>query len=147
MRYTFLGKHNYEHISTYPFYEFYEEWKTDSKEYKKGIVDISTITPNPIIIENDVWIASNVTIKEGVRVGNGAVIAMESLVTKNVPPYAIVGGNPARIIRYRFNKKQIEELLKIAWWNWNDGEIKKITHLLISEKVDAFIEATKKMIK
>lgn len=93
------------------------------------------------------WIASNVTIKEGVRVGNGAVIAMESLVTKNVPPYAIVGGNPARIIRYRFNKKQIEELLKIAWWNWNDGEIKKITHLLISEKVDAFIEATKKMIK
>jgi acetyltransferase-like isoleucine patch superfamily enzyme len=87
LRFTFLDKHNYQWGSTYPFYVFYETWKYDvAPNYIKGKLDVSTFKANPIIIENDVWIASNVTVKEGVTIGNGAVVAMESLVVKDVPP-------------------------------------------------------------
>jgi hypothetical protein len=68
---------------------------------------------------------------------------MESLVTKDVPPYAIVGGNPAKIIKYRFNEEQIKDLLEIAWWNWTDEEIIKFLPLILSEDVDAFIREAK----
>ena len=102
---------------------------------------MTRIEPKPIIIENDVWIATNVIIKEGVRVGNGAVIAMGSLVTKDIPPYALVGGNPARIIKFRFAKEKIEQLLQIAWWNWSDENIMRLVPLLLSEDTDAFIRA------
>jgi serine acetyltransferase len=101
--------------------------------------------PNPIIIENDVWIAANVTINEGVTIGNGAVVAMDSLVVKNVPPYAIIGDCPAEIIRYRFRPEQIEQLLKIAWWNWKEEEIKQVVPFLISEDFDAFVREAKKL--
>ncbi len=146
LRFTFLDKHNYNWGSTYPFYVFYDTWKFDvPPNYIKGKLDISTFKANPIIIENDVWIASNVTIKEGVTVGNGAVVAMESLVVKDVPPYAVVGGCPAKIIKYRFKPEQIEELLKIAWWNWEDAKISQFVPLLMSENIDVFIEAAKKL--
>jgi acetyltransferase-like isoleucine patch superfamily enzyme len=72
-----------------------------------------------VIIENDVWIASNVTLRPGVRIGNGAIVAGSSVVVKDVPPYAIVGGNPAQIIRYRFDKYLIDRLLKSEWWDYN----------------------------
>ncbi|RWT08861.1 hypothetical protein DN600_02135 [Aeromonas caviae] len=68
---------------------------------------------SPINIGNDVWIATDVKIMQGVTIGDGAVIAQESLVTKSVPPYAIVGGNPAKIIRYRFSPSEIEQLLEL----------------------------------
>lgn len=144
LRFTFLDKHNYHWVSTYPFYAFYNKWKFDVPPfYCKGELDISTFEANPIIIENDVWIACNVTVKEGVTIGNGAVVAMESVVTKDVPPYAIVGGCPAKIIKYRFSPEQIEELLRIAWWNWKDEEIREIVPLLMSDNIDAFIKAAK----
>jgi len=144
VRFTFLGKHNYNLVTTYPFYAFHGKWKCDLPPlYIKGAYDSSTLKPNPIIVENDVWIASNVTVKEGVTIHNGAIVAMESLVTKDVPPYAMVGGCPAKIIKYRFNRTQIEELLKIAWWNWDDDKIKEWLPFLISEDVDAFIRAAK----
>lgn len=144
LRFTFLDKHNYHWVSTYPFYVFYGKWRFDAPPfYRKGKLDISTFKPNPIVIENDVWIAANVTVKEGVTIGNGAVVAMESLVTKDVPPYAVVGGCPARIIKYRFSPKQIEDLLEIAWWNWTDEEIGEFVPLLMSDDIDAFIEVAK----
>jgi tetrahydrodipicolinate N-succinyltransferase len=101
------------------------------------------LKPNPIIVENDVWIASNVTVKEGVTIHNGAVVAMGSLVTKDVPAFALVGGCPATVIKYRFSEPQIVELLKIAWWNWKDEEIKEVLPLLISEDIDKFIRTAK----
>ena len=76
-----------------------------------------------IIIENDCWIGHGVTLMGGVTVHNGAVIAANSMVVKDVPAYAIVGGNPAKIIGYRFEKDIIEELLSIRWWDWSSDEI------------------------
>lgn len=75
-------------------------------------------------IGNDVWIGERVIIKGGVTIGDGAIIGMGSIVTKNVPPYAIVAGVPAKIIRYRFDNNIIEALLRIRWWNWPIEKIK-----------------------
>lgn len=77
-----------------------------------------TKTHNPII-GNDVWIGNDVVLKGGVKIGDGAVVAANSVVTKDIPPYAIVAGIPAKIIRYRFASDIVEELLKIKWWNYN----------------------------
>ena len=85
-----------------------------------------TINKIPIIIENDVWIGYRATILSGVRICNGAIVGANALVTKDVPPYAIVGGVPARIIGYRFDKDRINYLIKLAWWNLPLEEIKKI---------------------
>ena len=75
------------------------------------------------IIGNDVWIGNNVLIKSGVCVGDGAVIGMGSVVTKDVPPYEIWGGNPAKLIKNRFDENEKKELLKIKWWSWEDDKI------------------------
>jgi acetyltransferase-like isoleucine patch superfamily enzyme len=139
VRFAFLGKHNYNAVSTYPFYSFFDKWAVDSPAWHKGVVNGAEIPAGPIIVENDVWLASNVTVKENVHIGNGAVVAMGSLVTKDVPPYAIVGGNPAKVIRYRFSERQIEALLEIAWWNWPDEAIKPVVPMLLSEDIDALI--------
>jgi virginiamycin A acetyltransferase len=76
-----------------------------------------------IIIQNNVWIGFRATVMGGVKIGNGAVIAANSHVIKDVPPFAIVGGNPAKIIKYRFSEKIIEDLQNIAWWYWDDAKI------------------------
>ena len=123
-------------ISPYPIHVM---WGMD--------VPLSNLPPHdPIIIGNDVWIATNISIMQGVHVGDGAILSQESFVTKEVPPYAIVGGHPARIIRYRFSEKQISNLLNIAWWNWDDELIKKVVPLLTSENVDDFINIAKNMV-
>jgi virginiamycin A acetyltransferase len=77
-----------------------------------------------VLIGNDVWIGNDVTIIGSVRIGDGAVIAAGAIVTKDVPPYAIVGGNPAKVIKYRFDADTIEKLERIQWWNWTSEEIK-----------------------
>ena len=107
-----LGIHPTNLKSTYPgFYtnpEYYRVEKLynfDGEEYKK------------VEIGNDVWIGARATILDGVKVGDGAIIATGAVVTKNVPPYAIVGGVPANVIKYRFDEEQIKELLEEQWWN------------------------------
>ncbi len=111
------ANHLTKSISSYPFAIFGEGWKDamDGKSYPtKGNTEIG----------NDVWIGFNSTIMPGIRIGDGAVIASNSTVTKDVEPYSIVGGNPAKEIRKRFTKEKTEQLLEIKWWDW---EIEKIT--------------------
>ena len=79
-----------------------------------------------MIIANDVWIGYDSTIMPGIKIGNGAIIASKSVVTKDVPDYTIVGGNPAKVIKYRFDQKTIKALLEIAWWNWSEEKINPI---------------------
>ena len=111
------GNHATEGISTFPFSIFGEGWADamDGKSYP---------TKGDTIIGNDVWIGYGATIMPGVTVGHGAVIATKAVVTKDVPPYAIVGGNPAKVIKMRFGESEIERLLALAWWDW---PIEKIT--------------------
>jgi virginiamycin A acetyltransferase len=118
------GNHNTKSISTYPFHIIKDLEKLDTHPLSKG----------DITIQNDVWIGSHATILSGVTIGNGAVIAAYSVVTKNVPAYAIAAGNPAKIVRYRFTEDQISALLKIAWWDWPLEKIKGNAYLLASSK-------------
>lgn len=96
-----------------------------------------------IIIENDVWIGAKSTIMSGVKISNGAVVGAGSVVTKDVPPYAIVAGNPAKIIKMRFSDKQIEELLNISWWDWSEEKIRENAMLMWSDNIDDFISKFK----
>lgn len=93
-----------------------------------------------IIIENDVWIGANATIMSGVKISNGAIIGATATVTKDVPPYAIVVGNPSKIVKYRFTEKQIDALLKISWWNWTEDRIKSEAMNIWSNNIDEFID-------
>lgn len=134
LQFIIKGSHMINWVTTYPFQSM---WKMDVPLYENlPIYD-------PITIGNDVWIASNVKIKQGVSIGDGAVLATECFVTKDVPPYAVVGGNPAKIIKYRFTEEQIKALLKIRWWDWEDEKIKQIVPLLTSDNIDEFIEKSK----
>ena len=92
-----------------------------------------------IIVENDVWIGAKSTIMSGIKIGNGAVIGATATVTKDVPPYAIVVGNPGKIIKYRFTETQIEKLLAIKWWDWSEQKIISEYRNMWSTDIDAFI--------
>lgn len=125
-----IGRHPSSiYVSTSPL--FYAEnsylgrgWNID-KSFNEFV---KTANGYSLEVGNDVWIGMNVTILEGVKIGDGAIIAACSCVVKDVPPYAVVGGCPARIIRYRFPEDEIEALLKLKWWEWSDEEIKRASH-------------------
>ena len=93
-----------------------------------------------IIVENDVWIGAKSTIMSGVKIQNGSIVGANSVVTKDVPPYSIVVGNPAKVVKYRFGERQIDSLLKIKWWEWTEDRIKTEAPLMWSNKIDEFIE-------
>lgn len=93
---------------------------------------------NSCKIGSDVWIGHNVVVMGGVKIGNGAVIGSSSVVTKDIPPYAIVVGNPAKVIKYRFDEKTIKKLEKIAWWEWETKKIKEAINDF--EDIKAFIK-------
>ena len=112
-----LKNHNLHTISTSPF--FYKK--------SKGWVEKDNLhNRNPVIIENDVLISSNVLILEGVKIGNGSVVAAGSVVNKDVPPYSIVGGVPAKVIKYRFDEKTINKLITSEWWTYDSEKIKEL---------------------
>ena len=91
-----------------------------------------------ISVGNDVWIGTGATILSGVDIGHGSVILAGSVISKNVPPYAIVGGVPGKIIKYRFSSEEIERLLSIKWWNWSDDKIVENIKLLNGSNVSSF---------
>lgn len=97
-------------------------------------------TNGDVIVGNDVWIGQNATIMSGVTIGDGAVIANNSHVVKNVEPYSITGGNPAKHIKYRFTRDQIDKLLQIKWWDWSDEKINQFAPLLCQPDIDKFIK-------
>ncbi len=113
------ANHNLSSLSTYPFPLFFEEW-----DLKKENVTESWNNKGDIIIGNDVWIGYEAVIMSGVNIGDGAIIGTRAVVTKDVPPYTIVGGVPAKIIRKRFSNEVISQLLEIKWWDWNKEKIK-----------------------
>lgn len=97
----------------------------------------SSFSRGDIVIGNDVWIGANCTILDNVRIGDGAVVAAGAVVTKDVPPYAIVGGNPASVIRHRFSPERVEELLELRWWDLEDPVDHGLD--LWTDDIDAFI--------
>lgn len=101
-------------------------------------LDYSIKQKGQVIIGNDVWIGDDVKIIANTIIGDGAVIGANSVVTKNIPPYAIAVGNPIKIIKYRFRQDQIEKLLKIRWWDWEESYIKKNSHYFNGD-IDCFI--------
>ena len=122
------GDHNYNTCSTYPF------------DVKVLGCKTQAITKGSIIVESDVWIGQRSTILSGVHIGQGAVVAACSVVTKDVPPYAIVGGNPAKIIKYRFPEEIIKELLKIDYKSITKTQIENKKNWLNTEVKDSNIE-------
>lgn len=113
------GEHDYTRITNHSFlYDDYSHLRPEGVEQAYNRLE------KPCRISNDVWIASNVVILRGVTVGDGAVIAAGAVVTKDVPPYAIVAGSPAKVIKYRFGEKKIQDLLDLKWWNWSDEQIR-----------------------
>jgi len=103
--------------------------------------EVDSFYKGGIIIGNDVWVGDGVVILDGVSIADGAVLGAHAVITKNVEPYAIVGGNPARVIKYRFTPKQIQDLLQIAWWDWSDDLIKERVNDF--DDINIFIEKYK----
>lgn len=112
------ANHTLSSLSTYPFPLFFEEWGLEKK-------DITNAWDNKgdIVIGNDVWIGYEAVILAGVTIGDGAIIGTRAVVTKDVPPYTIVGGVPAKSIKKRFSEETISALLEIQWWNWSEERI------------------------
>jgi acetyltransferase-like isoleucine patch superfamily enzyme len=133
------GNHRQDWVTTYPFGHIHQNVFNKFNGYGHPS------TKGDIIIGNDVWIGSNVTIMSGTTIGDGAVIANNSHVVKNVEPYSLVGGNPAKLIKYRFTPEQIVQLLEIKWWNWDDAKINKFSPLLCNPDIDDFIKSAKNM--
>ena len=114
------ANHTLGSLSTYSFPIFFEEWELDPK----NVAD-AWDNKGDIVVGNDVWIGFEAVILSGVKIGDGAIIGARAVVTKDVEPYTIVGGVPARPIRKRFDDKTIEELLRIRWWDQDAEKIKE----------------------
>lgn len=112
------ANHNMSSLSTYPFPLFFEEWNLN----KENVTE-SWNNKGNIVVGNDVWIGYEAVIMAGVTIGDGAIIGTRAVVTKDVPPYTIVGGIPAKIIRKRFSDEIISKLLEIKWWDWEKNRI------------------------
>ena len=124
------GNHHTDWISTYPFPALSEYWPEGSS------IQGHPWTKGDIVIGHDVWVGNGATIVSGVTVGDGAVIAARSVVTKDIPPYAIVGGNPAKIIKMRFPEEVVDTLREIQWWDWPELAIREHIPVLCSGDID-----------
>ena len=122
------ANHLSDSVSSYPFAIFGNGWE-------RAMEGRSYPNKGDLVIGNDVWIGYNATLMAGITVHEGAIIAANSTVTKDVEPYAIVGGNPASVIRKRFSVEKIRELLSIKWWDWDIEKITRNVHNLTGSDV------------
>lgn len=125
------GNHSLRSLSTYTFPIFYEQWGLDPKNIRDAWDN-----KGDIVIGNDVWIGYEAVILSGVTVGDGAVIGTRAVVTKDVPPYTIVGGVPARPIRRRFDPQTIARLEELRWWDWEEERIARNLSAIQSGRPD-----------
>jgi acetyltransferase-like isoleucine patch superfamily enzyme len=122
--------HNTKFVTTYPL---------NVNMRNCGHLTGHPVWKGDIFIGNDVWIGENCMLMSGITIGDGAVIGARSIVTKNIPPYTIAVGSPARVTKKRFTDDQIEKLLKIKWWDWDEQKIVDNAHLLMNTDIDNFI--------
>ena len=130
------GNHRIDWATTYPFPALTSKWP-EAEE-----IDGHPMTKGDLKIGNDVWIGHGATILSGLRIGSGAVIGACSVVHKDVPPYGIVAGNPARVLRTRFDQKTCEALLKLSWWDWPEDKIRNNMELICSNRIPELLKVT-----
>ena len=123
-----IGNHPLNWLSTSPFfYMKFLGWRQEN-EYRDAVP--------PTFIGNDVWIGQGALIKDSIHIGDGAIVGAGAVVVKDVPPYAVVGGVPARVIKYRFDEDVIAELLKLKWWDLDEETIKQIPYKDVKAAID-----------
>ena len=125
------GEHRLDWVTTYPFPAM-----DDRFAHIKGHPRVK----GDVVIGNDVWVGREAMITSGVTIGDGAVIGAGAVVTRDVPPYAIAVGNPARVIRSRFAPEIVERLLALGWWNWPPERVEQAVPRLLSTDIEAFLE-------
>jgi len=108
--------HRNDWVSTFPFFYQANIFKASKNPYEKA---------GNTTIGHDVWVGSEAMIMAGITIGSGAIIAARAVVTKDVEPYAVVGGNPAEVIKYRFSEEKIAKLLILKWWDWSEKKVKE----------------------
>jgi acetyltransferase-like isoleucine patch superfamily enzyme len=123
------GNHRLDWITTYPFPALPRLWPEAVGR------DGSHATNGDVTIGHDVWLGSQCLVLSGVTIGHGAVVAARAVVTRDVPPYAIVAGNPAKIVRYRMSEERIAELLARRWWDLPDSEVRRLIPVLMSDRI------------
>ncbi|OCC25065.1 type B chloramphenicol O-acetyltransferase [Croceicoccus estronivorus] len=132
--------HRNDWISTFPFY-----WMPEVPAFE-GATN-GYLPAGDTVIGNDVWIGSEAVIMPGVRIGDGAVIGTRALVTKDVAPYTIVGGNPAKAIRKRFSETDIERLLELKWWDWTDEQLNEAMPVLTAPSVSELYDHWREVVQ
>ena len=134
-RFIMSGDHKLDAISTYPFPIFGKGW-----EEAFNLFDLPV--KGDIVVGNDVWFGYDSLVMNGVSIGNGAIIGAKAVVTRDVPPYSVVTGNPAKVVKMRFDDQSIERLQKIAWWNWEIEKITRHVQLITHLDIDRLEEAS-----
>lgn len=125
------ANHTLKSLSTYPFPIFFEEWNLDKKN-----ITSAWDNKGDIVIGNDVWIGYEAVILSGVRIGDGAIVGARSVVTKDIPPYTIVGGVPAKTIKKRFDDDVITKLRQLQWWDWPFDKVQQHLQLITNGETD-----------
>jgi hypothetical protein len=137
-------EHPTDRFTTHPITTHAHLGRMAREEFGRPVIQRSHVfTGPPPVIGNDVWIGNDAVIKRGVTIGDGAVVAARAFVTHDVPPYAIVGGLPAKIIRYRFSPDRIERLMRLRWWDYNFVDLPQVD----PADIDRFLDLLEEMIQ